>query len=104
MKKRALPRRVPTRPHKPSSQALGVRSLVRQHWRKPASLERRPVTYQEVHLNASRAQHRSMQVVSSDPGPMTGGSYSVNGGPVTPVRRRHYAPVPTHRIYTPRRL
>lgn len=40
----AYQRWAPKHPHKPVSQALGPRTLNRQHWRKAASLDRHPPT------------------------------------------------------------
>lgn len=105
--KGALQRQVPKHPHKPSSQGLGARTIWTNHWRKPASVER-----------AERAATR--QTGTMTPGPMTGGTLRINGGPLIPVTisysplpnarglaqvkgLRHYAPGPSHRIYTPRR-
>jgi hypothetical protein len=46
-RKGALQRQAPKHPHKPSSQALGARTLWRQHWRKAASLERQKYRREE---------------------------------------------------------
>jgi hypothetical protein len=76
--KRGAAQRWPAKhPHKPSSQALGARTLNRQHWRAPESLQRQKYRREEA------------------------GTFTGVMPPPTPARPRRYAPTPTHRTYAP---